>query len=106
MIIMAIADIGKLGTTLNVQLLEDRLGMLEAPQLEKELEPYISDIQLAVMDFSKVAYVSSAGFRVLIWLEQNLEQRGGEVRIIHANEGILKIFELVGFMDIVHVIKD
>lgn len=103
---MAIADIRKQGTTLNVQLLEDRLDTLLAPQLEKELSPYISDVQLIVMDFSNVRYVSSAGFRVLMWLEQNLEERDGELQVIHASEGILKIFELVGFMEVVHVMKD
>ena len=103
---MAIAGIEKLGTTLNVQLLAARLDALLAPQLEQELKPYINDTQLIIMDFSKVVYVSSAAFRVLMWLEQNLEQHDGEVQIIHANEDILKIFELVGFMHVVHVMKD
>ena len=103
---MAIAAVEKRGAILHVQL-ADRLDSLQAPQLEKELEPYINDdIQLIVMDFSKVAYVSSAGFRVLLWLEQNLEKHGGEVQVVHADENILKVFELVGFMDVVHVITD
>ena len=104
--IMATAVFEKNGTTLNVQLLADRLDSLHAPQLEQELKPYVNDTQLIVMDFSGVVYVCSAAFRVLMWLEQTLEQRGGEVQVIRASESVLKIFELVGFMNVVHVIRD
>ena len=41
--IIAIAVIEKLGTTLNVQLLADRLDSLQAPLPEQELKPYTDD---------------------------------------------------------------
>ena len=75
-------------------------------QLEKELEPYLADVNLIVMDFSGVEYISSAGLRVLMRLEQETENRGGEVQVTHAHEGVLKVFELAGFMSVVHVIRE
>ena len=58
------------------------------------------------MDFSAVEYISSGGLRMLLATEQLLEQRGGSMKLIHANEYIIEVFELVGFMDVVEVIRD
>ena len=102
---MASAEIEKNGSTLTVQP-GDRMDTLRSPQLEQELQPYLADATQIVMDFTEVEYISSAGLRLLLWLEQQMETRGGEVQVIHANESVLKIFSLAGFMDVVHVIRD
>ena len=102
---MAAAVIEKTGTTLKVRP-EDRLDSVETPELTREIQPYLADTDQIVMDFSNVDYVSSSGLRLLMWLGQEMEDRGGEVQITNANEDILKIFELVGFMEIVHVITE
>ena len=102
---MAIAAIKKNGSTLNV-CPEGRLDTVRAPQLDKELQPHLAGVSQIVMDFSKVEYVSSSGLRLLIWLEQKMEDEGGEVRVINANQNVLKIFALAGFMNIVHVITE
>ena len=51
-------------------------------------------------------YISSSGLRLLLWLEQMTEERGGEVQLIHANEAVMKIIKLSGFMNVVRVIAD
>lgn len=102
---MASAEIEKNGSTLTVQP-GGRMDTLRSPQLEQELQPYLADATQIVMDFTEVEYISSAGLRLLLWLEQQMETRGGEVQVIHANESVLKIFSLAGFMDVVHVIRD
>ena len=58
------------------------------------------------MDFSKVEYISFSCLRLLMWLEQEMEKRGGEVQVVRVHEAILKIFELAGFMTVVHVIRE
>ena len=82
---------------------QGRLDAATAPVLEKELWPYLSDVQEITMDFSGVEYISSGGLRVLLATEQFLEDHGGSMRLIHVNAHIMEIFELVGFMDIVKV---
>ena len=37
---------------------------------------------------------------------RRFQQRGGEVRVIHANSAVLKIFDLVGFSEVVTVVPD
>lgn len=68
------------------------------------MQPYLEGVSQIVMDFFKVLYVSSSGLRLLLWLEQEMEARGGEVQVTHANESVLKIFTLAGFMNVVRVI--
>ena len=102
---MSVAVIEKQGTTLNV-CPEGRLDAVRSPELQKETEPYLADTDLIVMDFSKVDYISSGGLRVLMWLETEMEKRGGEVQVVHAHEDVLRVFELAGFMNVVHVITE
>ena len=102
---MSATVIEKQGTTLNV-CPEGRLDAVRSPMLQNETEPYLADTERIVMDFSKVEYISSAGLRVLMWLEVEMEKRGGEVQVIRANENVLRVFELAGFMTVVHVITD
>lgn len=102
---MSVAVIGKQGTTLNV-CPEGRLDAVRSPMLQKETEPYLADATQIVMDFSKVDYISSGGLRVLMWLETEMEKRGGEVQVARVREDVLRVFELAGFMNVVHVITE
>ena len=95
----------KQGSTLTVKP-RGRLDLVTSPALEKELQAYMDGVQELILDFTDVEYISSGGIRVLITVEQQLERNGGSMKVIHANEYILEVFELVGFMDIVTVVKD
>ena len=102
---MAIAVIEKQGTLLNV-LPEGRIDTVRTPLLDRELQQHLDGVQQIVMDFSDVEYISSSGLRLILWLEQKVEERGGEVQLIHANEAVMKIIKLSGFMNVVRVIAD
>ena len=102
---MAIAVIEKQGTTLNVRP-EGRVDTVRTPLLDRELQPHLDGVRQIVMDFSAVEYISSSGFRLLLWLEQQMEKRGGEVQLIHAREEVMKIIKLAGFTNVVHVIEN
>ena len=95
----------KKGTLLTVKP-EGRLDTTTSPVLESELRQYLDGVQEVIMDFTGVEYISSGGLRVLLATEQLLENRGGSMKLIHVNEHIIEIFELVGFMDVVNVERD
>ena len=82
-----------------------RLDSATSPALEKELREHLEGIRNVVMDFSSVEYVSSGGIRMLLAIEQLLDKRGGRLSLTHVNEYVLEVFELVGFMDVVEVIR-
>ena len=82
---------------------EGHLDTATSPILEKELLEHLDGVTDITMDCAKVDYISSAGLRVRRATEQRMEECDGSFRLIHVNEHILEIFDLVGFMDIVTV---
>ena len=83
-----------------------RLDTATSPILEKEMQPHLDGIDHVIMDFADLEYISSGGLRMLLALEQVLEDRDGKLDVLHANDYIIEVFELVGFMDVVNVIRD
>ncbi len=82
--------------------LEGRLDTTTAPQLEKEIRTDIADVEELIFDFSALEYISSAGLRVLL-SAQKVMNKQGEMVIRHANEEIMEIFDVTGFIDILNV---
>ena len=102
---MAIASIEKQADKLVVRP-SGRLDTAKTPLLDREIHPHLDGIRIIVMDFSQVEYITSSCLRLLLWLEQEMEDRGGEVRLVHAGEAVLKVLDLSGFSDFIHVIED
>ena len=95
----------KQGSTLIVKP-TGRLDLVSSPALEKGLKEHMDGVQEIVMDFTDLEYLSSGGLRVLLSAEQEMEKNGGKMTVIHANENILEVFELVGFTEVISVIRD
>ncbi len=93
------------GDTLTVRPV-GRLDTATSPVMEKEIQQYLGGIGHVVMDFQALEYISSGGLRLLLSLEQQLEDRGGFLEVIHVNDYISEVFEMVGFNDIVKVSTD
>lgn len=79
------------------------LDSANSPIFEEELRQHLSGVDSVVVDFEKVSYISSAGLRVFLAVENTLDERGVKMKLIHVNEHIIEIFDLVGFMDVVEV---
>ncbi len=82
--------------------LEGRLDTTTAPQLDDELKTALSGVESLKFDFSKLEYISSAGLRVLLSAQKVMNKQGNMV-IQNANEEILEIFEVTGFVDILTI---
>ena len=79
------------------------LDSATSPEFEAQLRERLTGAESIIVDFEKVEYISSAGLRVFLATEQYLERHGGEMKLIHVNEHIMEIFDLVGFLDVVTV---
>lgn len=82
--------------------LEGRLDTTTAPQLETELKEEISDVEELRLDFTDLAYISSAGLRVLL-SAQKIMNRQGSMVICNANEDVMDVFDVTGFIDILTI---
>lgn len=90
------------GNTLNIAL-EGRLDTVTSPQLESELKSSLSSVSGLVFDFAQLAYISSAGLRVLLGAQKTMNAKHGDMIIRNANEDILEIFDVTGFTDILNI---
>lgn len=83
--------------------LEGRLDTTTAPQLEGEIRGSLDGITDLEFDFQKLAYISSAGLRVML-STQKVMNKQGNMTICHVNEDIMEVFEVTGFVDILHIV--
>ena len=82
--------------------LTGRLDTTTAPDLEAELKASMNGITELTMDFEGLDYISSAGLRVLLFAQKTMAKQGS-MKIIHANEMIMEVFEVTGFVDILTI---
>lgn len=89
------------GTELTLAL-NGRLDTTAAPALEAELKRSIGGVESLVFDFAGVAYISSAGLRVLL-AAQKVMNRQGRMVLKNVNEAVSEVFEITGFCDILTI---
>ena len=80
-----------------------RLDTATAPELEnqlKELFPTTSDL---VLDFAALDYISSAGLRVLLVAQKQMNKTGGKMTLINVNDVVQEVLEMTGFVDILNI---
>ncbi|HAG70513.1 MAG TPA: anti-sigma factor antagonist [Lachnospiraceae bacterium] len=90
------------GDALNIAL-SGRLDTTTAPELEEELKSSLDGVKELSFDFAELAYISSAGLRVLLSAQKLMNKAGGNMKIKGANEEIKEIFEVTGFNDILNI---
>ena len=82
--------------------LEGRLDTLTAPQLDAEIQGKLDGVKSLVFDFKKLAYISSAGLRILLMAQKIMNKQGSMV-VKNASSEIKEIFEVTGFCDILTI---
>lgn len=89
------------GTKLTLSL-NGRLDTITAPDLEKVVNNELDGVTDLLMDFEELAYMSSAGLRVIL-AAQKLMNKQGYMVICHVNDTIMEVFEVTGFVDILTI---
>lgn len=84
--------------------IEGRLDTLTAPELERELKPAMEGIDTLVFDLMDLAYISSAGLRVLISAAQAMTRQGGSMTVVNSSSDVRNIFEITGLTDILGIV--
>lgn len=82
---------------------EGRIDALTAPELERKLADELGDTEELVFNLENVEYLSTAGLRVFLACSQEMEARGGSIRVVHVNEVIMRVLALTGFQDFLNI---
>ena len=78
--------------------LDGRLDTTTAPELDGFLsENYSDNDGTLIFDCEKLAYISSAGLRVLLSAQKKTK---GNMKLTHVCELVMEVFEMTGFSDI------
>ena len=91
----------KEGTSLTLAL-EGRLDTITAPELEAVLKEELEDVEALTFDFTALEYISSAGLRVLLSAQKQMN-RQGTMKVTGVGEIIMEIFDVTGFTDILTI---
>ena len=83
--------------------LSGRLDTSTAPQLQEALIPEFDNVKQVELDFSGLAYVSSAGLRVLLMGQKTAKSKGASMTLRNVSDEIMEVFEMTGFANILTV---
>lgn len=89
------------GATLALAL-SGRLDTVTAPELEAEIKALPADVTDLSFDFADLEYISSAGLRVLLAAQKEMNTKGKMV-IKNVSDSIMEIFTITGFTDILTI---
>ena len=79
-----------------------RLDTSTAPALEAAVDSCATDIKELILDCSALEYVSSAGLRVILKAQKQMNVQGC-MKLIGVNENIMEVFDITGFADILTI---
>ena len=83
------------GEKLTVQL-KGRLDAVTAIQLDKEILKVIDGVEDLTMDFADLAYIASAGLRILLKLQKRMNTQGN-FKIINVKPDVREVLDMTGF---------
>lgn len=89
-------------------IIDGRIDTQSSPDLQIEFEKILDEeVKKFTLDFEKVNYLSSAGLRVILWLQKKVSAiDGGIVKVINANDEVYEVFDMTGFTDFLPVNMD
>ena len=90
------------GSALTIAL-DGRLDTQTSPELEKVLESSLSSVESLKYDFTGLEYISSAGLRVLLSSQRQMNRRNGKMVVSNVNSNIMDVFQVTGFEDILTI---
>ena len=86
----------KQDSTLSV-VISGNIDTVTAPELDAQLQENIPGIKDLILDFAAVDYISSAGLRVILMANQQMEDVDGNMTVKNVNEDVRDVFEMTGF---------
>ena len=80
--------------------LDGRLDTTTAPELDNVILEQYAEGDLLTVDCEKLAYISSAGLRVLLSAQKKTQ---GKMKLKNVCELVMEVFDMTGFADILDI---
>ena len=83
---------------------EGKLDTVSSPKFEAEVLEQLDGIFDLTIDMSRLDYISSAGLRALLSIQQTLEETGGTMSVHSVPDIIREVFEITDFDKIIPIV--
>jgi anti-sigma B factor antagonist len=80
--------------------LEGRIDGQTAPRVQARISPLIEPDQTIIMDLTNVAYLSSAGLRLLATTQRRIAENNGRLMLAGISERIRDTMSITGFLSV------
>lgn len=81
--------------------LDGELDLISSKDLSEAIA--VDECDEILIDCSKLAYLTSAGIRVLMAADRDMSAKGGSLTIMNINEAVKEVFELTGVDKILNI---
>lgn len=98
------AETSKNGTSATIAV-GGRVDTTTAPDLDAVIQQALPGLTELVIDMADLAYLSSAGLRVLLSAQKAMNSAQGTMTVRNVNETIMEILDVTGFCDILTIEK-
>ncbi len=75
-----------------------RLDTMAAAELDKTIQQGIKDAKELIFDFANVQYIASAGLRVLLVAQKQMNKQGS-MKLLNVNRDVKDVLEITGFIN-------
>lgn len=83
---------------------EGRVDSSNSQDFERQLQGAIGeDVKSVVVDLGQLAYISSAGLRVVLLVAKTLGQRNVSISLCALSDPVQSVFEISGFNRIIQI---
>lgn len=82
--------------------LKGKLDTGTSPQAESEIFADLDSADKLILDMKELAYLSSAGLRLLLKLQKTMKEKDG-MTVRNVNSDIEEIFDMTGFTSILDI---
>jgi anti-anti-sigma factor len=83
--------------------LKGRLDTTTAPDLQDAVVPEINSGKNVRLDFAQLAYVSSAGLRVLLVAEKTANRENVWLTLVNVSADVKEVFDMTGFSEFLNI---
>ena len=79
--------------------IEGSIDSKTAGGLQEQIMEKVSETNNALLDFSQVDFVSSAGLRVLLMVYRQIKSKNGKVMLVGVSDEIKDVMSMTGFIN-------
>ncbi|MCR4744652.1 MAG: STAS domain-containing protein [Lachnospiraceae bacterium] len=80
-----------------------KLDTLSAMNLDDKMNELPEEVTSIYFDFEGLEYISSAGLRILYWVIEYVEEKGGNTSVKNVSDSVLEVFEVTGFKNMIKI---